>query len=84
MKVKMNKIKKFINEHKMLVIGIILYILMYIASQYFNPWQSESTEVKMWNGMTYDRPKTDVLNTYMPRLHVENRILNKIPLSILY
>lgn len=80
----MEKIKKFINEHKLLFAGIILYILMYIVSQNFNPWQSGDSEVKMANGMVYKRPETDVLNLYMPYLNIKNRILDKIPLTILY
>lgn len=80
----MEKIKKFIKEHKLLVIGIVLYIVMYIFSQNFNPWQTESRKVKMFNGTEYSRPETDALSIYMPSFTVENRILDKIPLSILY
>lgn len=80
----MEKIKKFVKEHKLLVIGIVLYIVMYIFSQNFNPWQTESRKVRMFNGNEYLRPETDVLSIYMPSFAVENRILDKIPLSILY
>ncbi len=79
----MDKVKKFINEHKLLVIGLILYIIMYIFSQNFNPWQ-EKTEMKTFSGMKYTLNQPDAIDLYMPNLNVENRILDKIPLNILY
>lgn len=79
----MDKVKKFIKEHKLLVIGLILYIIMYIFSQNFNPWQ-EKTEMKTFSGMKYALNQPDAIDLYMPHLNVENRILDKIPLNILY
>lgn len=74
---------EFIKKHKLLFIGIVLYILMYIVSQNFNPW-ADDTEYKNWAGVSTKRIQTDVLDTYISDLNIENRFLDKLPLSILY
>lgn len=70
-----NKASKFIISHKLLLIGLVLYLCMYAVSQYFDQWISgESFSGVAYNGLDF----------YLPTLKVENRILDIIPLSILY
>ena len=82
------KIVNWAKKHKLLIIGIILYVAVYFISLKFPVWREKHYYYKALYGKMVekvnDNDTSDLMRLYMPNIMPGNRILKFIPLEFLF
>ena len=82
------KIVKWAKKHKLLIIGIILYVAVYFISTKFPVWREKHYYYKALYGKMVERVNdndtSDLIRLYMPNIIPDNIIIRKIPLEFLF
>lgn len=78
-----NRFVNFVKAHKLLMIGVGLYLVAYILNNIFPPFVDYGREGYMleWEK---EQASGGFLDAYMPRILSENRFIQIFPLDILY
>lgn len=85
----MRKVGEFLNKHKLLLIGLVLYVVVYIVSKHYPVWvYHDGVRIRAITGTvetTVSLYETDeALDIYMPDILSGNRFMEKIPLDFLF
>ena len=78
----------WLKKHRLLIIAMILYVVVYFISAKYPAWREHYQVYKAVKGRMVDyyrdNDTAELLNIYLPHLLPNNRIIKKLPLDFLF